>query len=717
MKLATYDPNVKLNNINGEVKAYDTGTAGAMMGRSLQGLAGAINFAGEQIDAVNVQAASNEYTKRLNDLMYNQENGLMNTKYQGADGITAKFEEEEKKIRQEVGKQFRFYSPKGTMVFDRLTNNSATQRYELVRKHQTQQFEAYKDVTFNNAIEQNTMMAADNYSMPDVVSNSINEAVMSTRVRLNGQGEEVIKAAERKVVGQIAQQVINRAYANGNDDMAGTYIEKYGKFMNPAEVTQYSKAVHQRMVTNITRNTAESLVAKYGNNPAMLYNAIYKENAGGTGYDGEAAVEWMKKQASDGANWGVNTCTKGVNAAIMSGGAMPGNLWAPTNWEEAKKSGIAFTDRSQLRSGDIVYWWKPGEDKDADDTSHVGIYDAKTGKVYQSGTSGFSPIDLDKYSVTGFARPQGTGMTLEQKDALYASCMRQISQQKAVKNAINDQTFNTLEKQLMNLADSGNTDFAVYTSAVDMVAGADPDMRRKGYQAASYWCKYVTDKTAPKPLGPAEMDTVTQMIRNTDYFDSEADLVTFMQSKNFSIDQINSAKKLRQQKQTGDGIFKYPQLNDFIADAVKNDGPQKSKERSILLRQYAIDYINSFRAENKRDPNYDELSQALSKKIVDSKIVYEGMGEKVTFSPLDMTRKNVSSARPLFDKDGKNTGMIRVKYRDGNTADVPIAQFRQEMGLEDGASWRDYLDGLWSAGPIAISFTAANKVVDYMTDK
>ena len=135
MKLATYNPVVNKNSINGvQVRAFDDGSAaymrqsaaqtetagriaasiGQMQGQTLKGIANTIQNVGEQIDAVNVQAASNEYTKRLNNLLYNQDNGLMNTQMQGADGITQKFEEEERKIRQEVGSQFKFLSPKGS---------------------------------------------------------------------------------------------------------------------------------------------------------------------------------------------------------------------------------------------------------------------------------------------------------------------------------------------------------------------------------------------------------------------------------------------------------------------------------------------------------------------------------------------------------------------------------------------------------------------------
>ena len=719
MKLATYNPVVNSNTINGvQVRNFDDGSAaymrqsaaqteaagriaaniGQMQGKTLAGIAGTIQHVGEQIDSVNVQAASNEYTKRLNELLYNQDNGLMNTKMQQAEGITQKFEEAERKIRQEVGGQFKFLSQKGAMTFQNMTNNSAAQRFEMVRRHQTQQFNAYQDQTYNNAIDLNTQTAADNYTMADVVQQNMAEAIATTRMRLAGQGEEVLKAAERKVVGNIAQQVIGRAYANGDDDMAGVYIERYGKYMDPAQITQYSKAVHQRVVSNMIRNTSDSLVARYGNNLAALHDAIYNRGEGGTGYDGNAAVAWMEEQAKNGANWGVNTCTKGVNGAIEAGGALPGNLWAPTNWDEAKKSGIAFTDKRLLQSGDIVYWWKPGSDKDADDTSHVGIYDAETGKVYQSGTSGFKPIDLDAYSITGFARPRGKGMTMEQKDQLYNSCVRQINQQKAIKNAYNDQVYDSLDQQLMGLHDAKNMDYGTYMAMVDQVAGSDPEMRRKGRACAEYWWNATVkvNKATQRTMGVAEMDTVTNMIRDGE-FDSVSDMVSFMQSPDhqFTPEQINKAKGLWQQKLTGEGVFKYPQLNAFISSAVAGEkDTQLKKDREIVLRQYAINYINSYREQYHKDPSIEDVQQALAKEYTDKKFVYQAADARVEYDPMTLTRKGIVSADIAYDADGKETGMMRVVYADANNRGrsrvtyVPVRQFAEQLGQQQpGSEW------------------------------
>lgn len=697
MKLLTYTPGVQKTTVsNAHVEAPAAAALraiGTMQGQGLAGVARGVGQVGayiqhqqEEMDTVNAQAAANEYTKRVNELMYNQDNGLMNTKFDGASGITQDFTEQEKKIREEVYGQYHFHTAKGQQAFNRLADNSAAQRYTMLQRHQYQQAEAYKDVTYDNGLQLNMQTAADNYAAPDIVDDNIREAIISASARYYGQGDEVIKLQTRKAAGQVAQQAINMAYANGNDNQAAAYIEKYGAYLDPNQRTQYSKAVHQRVLANLIRNTADTLVAKYGNNPAALYAAIYQNGEGGSGYDGAAAVAWMKEQADSGTNWGVNTCTLGVNKALQMGGGIPGNTWAPTNWEDAKKAGTAFTDRSQLRTGDIVYWWKPGKDKDADDVGHVGIYDAATGKVYQSGTSGFKAIDLDTYSVSGFARPQGQGMSMEQKDALYNACLRQLNQQKALRNAYNDNIYKNLDKQLMGLSDAGNTDFATYTAMVDQVCGADPEMRRKGYQYAQYWWKRVagtdedgnitgrgTSRSSTEgskgglPIGAEHGLTQTLMHRN---FESEADWAQYIMRFNPTKAEYNKLINMYQQKQKGEGAFAFDW--DGMKDQFKLDNPKlDTNSQNVAWRQaqdYAISMINKSRQAG-AEPTYAEVYGYIMESM--SKV---NMGDVVTpgwlwdsTTAYEPTRGELAQAGITATRHIPNSNQIEVTYSNGVT--------------------------------------------------
>ena len=615
MKLATYTPQIQRNTINAHVDApaaQALANIGQMQGRSMQGMAVAINHASEQLDAVNVQAASNEYTKRLNNLLYNQDNGLMNTQMQGADGITAKFEEEERKIRQEVGSQYKFLSQKGTMVFNNMTNNTANQRFELVRRHQTQQYNAYKDVTYNNALELNTQTAADNYAMPEIVEQNMAEAVASVRMRYADQGEEVLKMQERKAVGGIAQQVINRAYAQGDLDNAESYIEKYGKYMNPQTLTGYAKNVYASRMSTMQEVTAKSLLSQFGDNMEAAYNYINSAEFGGNG-NADSSVAWFKDMSDKGEGWGVNTCTKGVNAALMAGGYKPINTWAPTAWDEEKAAGRTFTDRSKLRNGDIVYWDSAGDN----DASHVGIYDAKTGMVYQSGTSGFRPISLDAYKLIGFSHPRGKAATPEDRKKLFAAYQHEVALHKQFEAQAEKQALETTDNEFFQMFKNGVTDPETYRMMAAQKAGDDPKLFRKLTTLGNSYARVVAGASGSGSSSgssgggksdPLLEDKLTGMLNNGV---SRTAVLDFMDNpeNGFSVKDKAKALDVLAKYDQGKGQFAYDW--DGIKDVVMAEYKQKDKNFAWGNVQQKLIYdINAYRAQHGgQDPDRATVAQ------------------------------------------------------------------------------------------------------------
>lgn len=676
MKLATYNPQVKLNNISGEVRAYDTGQAGAMQARSLQGLAGAINFAGEQIDSVNVQAASNEYTKRLNDLLYNQDNGLMNTKMQGAEGITAKFEEEERKIRQEVGSQYKFLSQKGSMVFNHMTNNSAAQRFEMVRRHQTQQYNAYRDVTFDNALELNTQTAADNYSMPEVVDQNMAEAVASVRMRYADQGEEVIKAQERKAVGGIAQQVINRAYAQGDLDGAETYIEKYGRYMNPQTLTGYAKNVYASRMSTMNEVTAKGIFGRFGDNLKAAYDYIHSENFGVGSADN--SLTWFKDMVNKGASWGPNTCSKGVNGALMAGGYKPINTWCPTAWDEEKAAGRTFTDRSKLRNGDIVYWDSVGDG----DASHVGIYDARSGMVYQSGTSGFAPIKLDAYKLIGFSHPSGRTATPEERNKMYAAYQREVALHKQFEAQAEKDALETADTEFFQMYKNGVVDPETLRMAAAQKAGNDPKMFRKLTTLANSYARVAAGADGTKSgsktgkSDPLLEDKLTGMLNNGV---SRTAILDFMDNpeNNFTAGDKAKALDVLAKYDKGKGQFAYDW--DGIKDVVMAEYKQKDKDFAWGNVKAKLIYdINAYRAQHGgQDPDRATVAEWGRQALV------EGISYSVPGKLFGNTTKKVNEAAAAAHGIMKVTdnpgGGKNVTLKDGRTILVSDVQFARIM--------------------------------------
>lgn len=447
---------------------YDNSGAQALAAqgaRTAQGLSNLALAFERQHRTAKIMAADNEYNRLTGDLkqeIYQDKEGL-------AENALQRFEEGERKIRNQIAKKYGrilTYGDEGRNYQDILNRDYNNHRSQ-VAQFQINELEKNADTQLGNSLQDTLNDAMAGYQNQGTVDGMMNRAIAMVELRYQNYGTDRIKQKVRAVMGGMAQAVINKAYADGSDDLAETYIEKYGRVLDPNVLTNFAKATHERRLRMLNRSTAESLVAQYGDNIEALWKAIYEGTAAGSGFDGEKAVQWMADMAGRGENWGVNTCTKGVNAALEAAGGIPGNTWAPTNYEDAKASGAAFTDRGKLRTGDIVYW-----DSDEDGKAgHVGIYDAKSGKVYQSGTHGFAAISLDTYGVIGFARPQGRGMTLEQKDELYNACVAKIKQNRMLHQEQIRNTIDIIQNKAYDLYKNGVTDKSQYEALAAPYAG------------------------------------------------------------------------------------------------------------------------------------------------------------------------------------------------------------------------------------------------------
>lgn len=697
MKLVTYTPGTQKTTVsNAHVEAPAAAALraiGAMQGQGLAGVARGVGQLGayiqhqqEETDAVNAQAASNEYTKRVNELLYNAENGLMNTKFDGASGITQDFTEQEKKIRQEVYGQYHFHTAKGQQAFNRLADNSAAQRYTMLQRHQYQQAEAYKDVTYNNGLRMNMQTAADNYMAPDIVDDNIKEAIMSTRARLFGQGDEVIRQAERKAVGAIAQQVINRSYASGDTGRAESYIEKYGSYMDPQTLTGYAKNVYQSRMETMQEVSAKTLMSQFGDNMQAAYDHIFSDGFSGNG-NSNSSVAWFKDMSERGEGWGVNTCTKGVNAALEAGGFKPIPCWAPTAWEQEHDAGRTFTNRNQLRNGDIVYWDSAGDG----DASHVGIYDAKTGMVYQSGTSGFRPIALDTYKLIGFSHPQGRAASPAEKKKLWNAYLQEVNMNKRFELQREQDITDQLDSEFFQMYKNGVTDPETFRAAVVQRAGDDPKLFRKLTSLAGSYARVAKGAAGSGSSGsgngksdPLLEYKITNMLNNGV---GETAILDFMDNPDngFTAQDKKKTLDVLEKRRNGEGQFKFDLTS--MKDVIMAD--YKGKEKGYAwgnVEQHLIYQINEYRAQHGgQDPDRATVAQWGREALVDG-ISYQVPG-RVFGTNTVTTNEAEAAAHGIMRVTNNPSGGKNIVLRDGRSINVTDAQFariiQDNMSVEE----------------------------------
>ena len=634
MKLQTYNPQVAPNTIgNARVQSFGDGGAaqaaaniGRMQGQSLVGLAGAIQGAAENMDAVNVQAASNEYTKRLNELLYNQDNGLMNTQMQGAEGITKTFEEKERQIRQEVGSQFTFLSAKGAFTFNRLTDNSAAQRYELVRKHQTQQYNAWRDVTFDNAIGLNVQTAADNYTTPEVVAQNMAEAIATTRMRYAGQGEEVIKAQERKALGNITQQVISRAYANGDYLSAEKYLNQYGKTLTPEQYTAFKKNVSNIIQAEKTTADLTLLAQQYTDLPTYLQKV--GELYDSTHFDGVEAynmptqvanIDEQVKQltpefrAALPAIGGILKHKFGLDAVISSGARtrehqMEINPSAPNSHHIIRENGgdavdIVLPDSTTQEQYDKIKAYFENSGAFAEVLNHdVGSgYHLHLGGYRGGLDKKSSPLDRKKYMENALA---------------------EFNNQKRIKNMMRTEIEDNVESQLFEMYKTGNLDPAAVNALVLQSAGNDPKLFMKLTQTAGHYFSVskkasgagLTSKNGNTALDPMLEPMLVDMMTTQGYTNTQ--MIEWINRNKDNpeyagiLNQRGCAKalELMQQRVEGKGAFAYnwKAVEDLIMENYKG----KNKDYAWAgIKTGLIYQIDNYWVTNHRAPTPNEVVQ------------------------------------------------------------------------------------------------------------
>lgn len=454
--------NVRYDNSGQQAVAREA----AQTGRIIQA---GVEHVREQIIRTDVLQTNNEYVKRTNELRMQ----LMQKKEKGALDIVSEYEAGERKIRSELMAQ----SPqsvrygKGAMLFDYSAQQTDNANRRVLGQYRAQQFEAWQNTTFANSINSSIQKAVLSPNDPAVIADVQKEIDYAINSRYGTYGRERLDLEYRKWTGVLGQALIDRSYANGDINTAEAYVEKYGPYMDPGVTSAYAKNVYARKQEERQFKMGQSLYATFGEDEGAARDYIFGDNFK-IEVDGKAIVKTAN--ADIGNNYGENTCIISINRWLRSAGAKEGNTWAPTNMADAKKNGVFFTQRNQLRDGDIVYWdWEGNDDSD-----HAGVYDASTGKVIQSGTHGVAALDLDHYKVLGFAHPISDAPTLEDRQKAWNTYIQEVNINKAIKANQQNMIIKNIEQRLWDNFKTGIIDSQDMRNMVFSASGGDAEVER-----------------------------------------------------------------------------------------------------------------------------------------------------------------------------------------------------------------------------------------------
>lgn len=646
----------------------------------------------EQIAVADVMKANNDYNMQMNKL----QNELLQNKEENARDNLTKYEEGRQKIINNIMSKgpATLRGVLGSKAFYNTIDRDWTGQRAQMERYTMGEMEKYQDTQLNNQYQSALKDVAANWNDGEVFDSMLRRGEFMTAARYANYGQEKITEASNKWKAAVAKTAVQAAISADTSEgwaRGGELLQAYGYLMNPNERLQYDSMISARQKSNDELNTFASVYAKYGNDIEGGVAALMAMRTG----TANVAKGLAFAQGEEGKAWGSNQCANFTKEYIRQAGGDPdvGSSLADGTYLNAEKKGLTFTDRKQLRDGDIVYWQVDGSKYAASDNpddvhsstkaykgiTHVGIYNAKTGKVIQSGEHGVAELALDEagYHTVGYSHIGGRAM-----DAVEQEEMKKAYRAYAM-NAINTKKMNT-NLMTENAADemfaaynNGERDPAYFENMARRIAGNDYSVYQKLHSVAK---AFSTSANYTLTLG--------ERLELQDRLDAGGmnpeDLISYLGGKGCSVDTImkyvKENKTAIKNKEKGEGVQGFDWSGVMAAFYGEMGGRNKiPDEWKPGLERVAKRAVNDYIKTNNANPSVTFVMNVLKEALV------KGVGD-VTIDSGSLFEKDIQynmaelANHEMYKISDAGDGYINV-WKYGNSQPVPftIQQFKDEM--------------------------------------
>lgn len=647
----------------------------------------------EQMAVADVMKANNDYNLQMGKL----QNELLQNKEENARDNLTKYEEGRKKIIGDI-LQKGPATLRGVLgnkaFFNTIDRDWAGQRTQMER-YTMGEMEKYQDTQLNNQYQLALKDVAANWRDNDSLDALMRRGEFMTAARYVNYGKEKITDASNKwkaaVIDTAAQAAINADTSEGWA-RAGEILQGYGYLMDPQKRLQYDKLINAREKNNNELNAFENIYAKYGDDIEGGVNAFLANMTGAANIG--KGLEFARGE--EGKAWGSNQCANFVKKYILTAGGDNDIVSSLTDgtYLNAERKGLTFTDRKQLKDGDIVYWQVDGSkyaaSNDPNDVhsdskaykgiTHVGIYDAKTGKVIQSGEHGVSAMDMDAngYHVVGYSHIGGRAMDATERREMennYRKFAAQKIQQKKVNTNI---MVEHAADEMFAAYNNGVRDPAYFENMARQIAGND----YSAYSMLHNVAKGIANSGQHKL-------TASEMIEIEDAIDegglSQEELVKKLSDVGCNAETIMKYLHLNKkaikaaEKGSGAGAFNW----DSVMEAFYSKMGGKSKVPEAWrpgLKRYAKRAIKEYTAKEKRSPTVDWVMDVMEQGLVKGVGGVTIEGEHFYDSGTSYNMAQLGN-HDIYRIENADAGFVNV-YFYGNAHPVRMSKsdFKAQMG-------------------------------------
>ena len=487
MKLTNYSPTVQPNVINGRGNPVSNPSDPRAWGADISGINALGNAVGiglkmaEDDMTADVTNAMNEYNKRIDDLMYNQDNGLAYLKNENARNVTQLYQEGEKKIRDEVFKMVPKYK-KAQDLFIQKANASTIAGIEDTQKQAYREHQNYQMAVTNDTIETAQIAISHNYDKKGFIGQRLGD--IRAAIYANGQayGNQWCKDKYEEVAGKTVSDALAQAYAYDNQEAANDIINQYGYLINPAYIRQFVAKNNAQKKQNLFITKEKELALKYRKDPEGLRKAIAGmtiedpstgnygsmilssfRNMIGAPFDipgGTGCVYYSFKAVRD-AGFDVPDI-KDTDSAEAWAKRNDVNLWRGPDYKP-QPGDMAIVSNSMYDNGHagvvtengVIQAGNHGDARDVYETPNVDPETGLGGKIY--GYVAFSQLNGG-----GVGPAKNRGLTPAEQNQVRNGVLREISLLDAQDKKIKLDSFNGYKEEAANMAAQGIYDIQQY---------------------------------------------------------------------------------------------------------------------------------------------------------------------------------------------------------------------------------------------------------------
>lgn len=617
----------------------------ANFGKTLMAGATALIQQNENVKAID---ANNYYNKLISDGMMKIQSKKEGEALNSVEDFKAMEQKAYAETKRKYGKYL--YGRTGS-IFEQARSRDANARRQQVEKYQMEQKEKYDDTTLTNSIKASYQDMGDNINDDAIIANNLAKVKDMIAGRYSSYGDERIMAEQVNWQNKMVKGLAKYAIDSNDYAAANRILNLYGDTLTPDERGPLAKAIGSQLKLDKQVNDFGALYGQFKGNLAGFMQAVdgMAVNFGGnTDRLVATAASMLGKNPKDSAGrtlGTLNTCAPFVREALRKAGmdvGKDGEDWVPTMLANAKTEGRAFTDRSQLRNGDIVFWetnnnWDDGSD-------HVGIYDASTNTVIQSGTSGIKRIGLNDYDLHSFAHPKGSekAMTPSEKEKFRKDALAFYKAREAEENAITNEIIENGYNELGALIESGITDSTKLSAIVNKYSiGGDGQFNTKAYRKLSNLVKTLTKQNgAGSDKVPAGSKEALEDGLLDGTYASPQEMVEYAaQTGNGKL--FVMAQKVADEFKNQKGAFAYDLtgVQSMVMDGYK--GPDKAM-RWKYIRRGTINFVNQYKAQHHgEEPTEKEVLEYAQNYMAKNIVVPNRFIGSAKFSISDLQSKNL----------------------------------------------------------------------------